>query len=196
MDVALHALLARKIDQNGVNTTNLDLTTTNRTLIAMQRKYCKIGECPIEWATIQYRPTIAGNVIYLLCFLALLGVQLFYGIRKKTWTYLGAVSVGLLLEITGYIGRIMLNQNPFIMNNFLTNLIPLTIAPALFTAGIYLCLGRVITAIGSENSRLRPRWYTYVFVASIFSHWFSKPLVEVLQRRQRTARAPSWAPML
>jgi hypothetical protein len=43
-------------------------------------------------------------------------------------------------------------------------LIPLTIAPALLTAGIYLCLGRVITAIGSENSRLKPKMYTYIFV--------------------------------
>jgi hypothetical protein len=120
MDVALHALLARRVDNNGVDSAHLDLTTTNRTLIAMQRKYCKLGECPIEWATIQYRPTVAGNVIYLLCFLCLLGAQLFYGIRKKTWTYLGTLTAGILLEIIGYIGRLMLNQNPFIMNNFLT----------------------------------------------------------------------------
>lgn len=45
-----------------------------------------------------------------------------------------------------------------------SNLIPLTIAPALLTAGIYLCLGRVITVVGSENSRLKPKWYTYIFV--------------------------------
>lgn len=43
-------------------------------------------------------------------------------------------------------------------------MIPLTIAPALLTAGIYLCLGRVIVAIGSENSRLKPKMYTYIFV--------------------------------
>jgi hypothetical protein len=89
----------------------------------MARKYCKIDSvpaCPIEWATIKYRPTMAGNIIYLLCFLAIFGGQLFYGIRKKTWTYLGTMTVGLLLEIIGYIGRVMLNKNPFIMNNFLT----------------------------------------------------------------------------
>jgi hypothetical protein len=44
-------------------------------------------------------------------------------------------------------------------------LIPLTLAPALLTAGIYLCLGRVIVAIGSENSRLKPKMYTYVFIS-------------------------------
>lgn len=44
-------------------------------------------------------------------------------------------------------------------------MIPLTVAPALLTAGIYLCLGRVIVAIGSENSRLKPKLYTYIFVS-------------------------------
>ncbi|KAF2106755.1 RTA1 like protein-domain-containing protein [Lophiotrema nucula] len=164
MNSVLHMLVARKVDENGIDPDHLDLTTTNRTLIAMQSKYCHVGECPMAWAKVQYRPTIPGNAIYLVCFFILLGFQLFYGIRKKTWTYMGTVSIGLLLEIIGYIGRLMLHQNPFIMNNFLTNLIPLTIAPALLTAGIYLCLGRVITAIGSENSRLKPKMYTYIFV--------------------------------
>jgi len=44
------------------------------------------------------------------------------------------------------------------------NLVPLTVAPALLTAGIYLCLGRVITAIGSKLSILKPKWYTIIFV--------------------------------
>jgi hypothetical protein len=44
-------------------------------------------------------------------------------------------------------------------------LIPLTLAPALLTAGIYLCLGRVIVAVGAENSRLKPKMYTYVFIS-------------------------------
>lgn len=49
-------------------------------------------------------------------------------------------------------------------------MIPLTLAPALLTAGIYLCLGRVITVIGSENSRLKPKMYTIVFVGcDVFS---------------------------
>jgi hypothetical protein len=117
MDVL--ALIARAVDENGVDPDNINVTSTDPAYIGPARKYCKIGECPIEWATIQYRPTIPGNVIYLLCFLVLLGGQIFYGVRKKTWTYMGAVSAGVLLEIIGYIGRIMLNQNPFIMNNFL-----------------------------------------------------------------------------
>jgi hypothetical protein len=43
-------------------------------------------------------------------------------------------------------------------------LVPLTLAPALLTAGIYLCLGRVITAVGAEHSRLKPKLYTIIFI--------------------------------
>lgn len=164
-DLALSLVARAEPDRNGIDKDNLNFTTTNATLIGMQRKYCTLTNgCPIEWATIKYRPSIAGNVIYMLCFFVLFAAQMFYGIRKKTWTYMGALLVGIFAEIIGYVGRIMLNKNPFIMNNFLINLIPLTIAPALFTAGIYLCLTRVITAIGSENSRLKPKMYTYVFI--------------------------------
>lgn len=44
-------------------------------------------------------------------------------------------------------------------------LICLTIAPAFFTAGIYLCLGRIVSVYGTEFSRLKPRTYTYIFVS-------------------------------
>ncbi|ORY16187.1 RTA1 like protein-domain-containing protein [Clohesyomyces aquaticus] len=164
MEAILHQILARSVDRNGIDPDHLNLNTTNSTLIGMQRKYCHLGECDMSWATIRYRPSIAGNTIYLIAFAALLGAQLFYGIRKKTWSYMSAMIMGCLLEIIGYIGRIMLNQNPFIMNNFLVYLICLTIGPAFFTAGIYLCLSRVITAIGSDTSRLKPKMYTYIFV--------------------------------
>jgi hypothetical protein len=114
-----HAVLARGLDRNGIDPDNINTSSTDPVYAAMARKYCTLGKCPIEWATMDYRPTVAGNTIYLLCFGALLGVQIFYGIRKKTWTYLGAVSMGIFGEIIGYIGRIMLHGNPFIMNNFL-----------------------------------------------------------------------------
>lgn len=116
-----HTLFARAEQDLGfeLDPNNIDTNSTNPLYIAMIRKYCKVGKCPAWWATIKYRPTIAGNVIYLLCFIVLLGAQIFYGSRKKTWTYMGVLCTGLLLEFIGYIGRIMLNQNPFIMNNFL-----------------------------------------------------------------------------
>jgi hypothetical protein len=118
MDTAFH-LLVRAVDRNGIDPNNIDVNTTDPVKIAMSRKYCHVGTCPTSWQTIKYRPTLPGNVIYMLCFLALLGAQLFLGIRTKTWSFMGTICLGLLGEVIGYIGRIMLEVNPFIENNFL-----------------------------------------------------------------------------
>ncbi|KAG6364813.1 hypothetical protein INS49_006417 [Diaporthe citri] len=162
--MAFHEILARWTDKNGVDPDNLVLNTTNATLIGMQKKYCTLDVCPMSWANISYLPNVGGNVFYLICFAVLLGAQLFYGIRAKTWTYAWPMVAGLLLEIIGYIGRLMLHSNPFILNNLLLYLVPLTIGPAFFTAAIYICLGRVIHVVGPEHSRISPKMYTYIFV--------------------------------
>ncbi|KAF2446176.1 RTA1-domain-containing protein [Karstenula rhodostoma CBS 690.94] len=125
---------------------------------------CKVGVCPLDMAIITYQPNFAGNTIYGVCFIILLFMQLFFGIRKKTWTYMTAVCLGIFGEIVGYGGRLMLNNNPFDMNNFLIYLVPLTVAPALLTGGIYLCLSRVIVTVGADYSRIKPKMYTYIFI--------------------------------
>jgi len=112
-------LIARAVDKNGIDPDNLNTTTTDPMLIGMQRKYCKPGKCPAEWAIIDYQPTFAGNTVYGLCFLVLLAPQLWFGIRYKTWTYMTAVCLGLIGEVVGYIGRLMLSKNNFPLNNFL-----------------------------------------------------------------------------
>jgi hypothetical protein len=112
-------LVVRALDQNGIDPDNINVNTTDPMEIAMSRKYCKVDKCPEAWQTIKYRPNIAGNVIYMVCFMILLGGQAWFGARSKTWKYMATVCVGILGEIIGYIGRVMLNLNPFIMNNFL-----------------------------------------------------------------------------
>ncbi|OQD79301.1 hypothetical protein PENANT_c055G06260 [Penicillium antarcticum] len=57
-----------------------------------------------------------------------------------------------------------MHNNPFDFNAFLLYLICLTIAPAFFTAAIYICLGRIVIVYGEDISRIRPRTYTILFV--------------------------------
>lgn len=113
------SLVTRALDQNGIDPDHINVNSTDPMEIAMSRKYCKVGICPEAWQTIEYRPNIAGNVIYMVCFILLLMAQAWFGIRSKTWKYSATVCVGLLGETVGYVGRVMLNQNPFLMNNFL-----------------------------------------------------------------------------
>jgi H+/Cl- antiporter ClcA len=112
-------LLARALDQNGIDPNNINKTTTDPLIIAMSRKYCKVGTCPTSWQVIDYRPSLAGNAIYMTVFILLLCTQAYFGMRHKTWKYTTILLTGLLGEIVGYAGRLMLNANPFLMNNFL-----------------------------------------------------------------------------
>jgi hypothetical protein len=44
-------------------------------------------------------------------------------------------------------------------------LIGLTIGPAFFSASIYLCLSRIVYIYSASTSRIRPKYYTYVFIS-------------------------------
>ncbi|KAJ5995647.1 RTA1 domain protein, partial [Penicillium waksmanii] len=125
---------------------------------------CTLATCPIDLAYINYQPNLAANILFLAIFGLFLVGQLAIGSWYRTWTYMVAMSAGLILEVLGYIGRIMMHSNPFEFNAFLLYLICLTIAPAFFTAAIYICLGRIVIIYGENISRIRPRTYTIIFV--------------------------------
>lgn len=92
---------------------------TNATAVNEWLDACTLHTCPLEYAQIQYDPSLGGNVFYLVLFLAALIVQLYFGITSRTWSYLSCMICGLILEVAGYGGRIGLHNNPFIYNSFL-----------------------------------------------------------------------------
>lgn len=126
---------------------------------------CTLATCSVkEYGQIQYIPNLAGNVAYTAIFGILIILQLVQGIRYKTWGYLAGMFFGIVLEIVGYAGRLMLHDNIFDNNSFIIYLIGLTIGPAFLTASIYLCLGRIITIYGVNLSLLKPRTVSILFV--------------------------------
>ncbi|KAH8593082.1 RTA1 like protein-domain-containing protein [Bisporella sp. PMI_857] len=129
---------------------------------------CTLETCPLSCAQVKYLPTLAGNAVYATVFGLLLIVQLRLGIKYKTWGFAVGMICGLLLEVVGYAGRIMLHDNPFDFNNFIIYLVPLTIAPAFLTGALYLCLSRIIIVYGQQISRFSPRTYAITFMTSDF----------------------------
>ncbi|KAL8685549.1 MAG: hypothetical protein Q9218_007690 [Villophora microphyllina] len=71
---------------------------------------------------------------------------------------------GCILEVLGYIGRLMSYHDPFNENGFLMQICCLTIAPAFMAAGIYLTLSRIVVTFGPENSRIKPLSYPRIFI--------------------------------
>jgi hypothetical protein len=70
-------------------------------------------ECPVEGTIYGYTPNLIANAFFAGFFGLALLIQLYFGIRYKTWTYMIAVGLGCLAECIGYIGRVMLNSNPY-----------------------------------------------------------------------------------
>ncbi len=62
----------------------------------------------------------------------------------------------------------MLHSNPYDGNGFDIQICCLIIAPAFFSAGIYLTLKHMILTFGSEFSRIRAGWYTWIFIGCDF----------------------------
>lgn len=74
---------------------------------------CTFATCPKSFQQINYIPSLAGNVLYLALFTLILVAQIFFGVRYRTWGFLGGMVGGLALEILGYLSRVELHDNIF-----------------------------------------------------------------------------------
>ncbi|KAL4926414.1 RTA1 domain-containing protein [Aspergillus undulatus] len=121
--------------------------------------------CPVEATTYGYYPNFGGNVFFAVWF-GLLGlIQLGVGVYYRSWTIMIALAVGALMELAGYIGRILMNDNPWNSDAFKLQIVCLVLAPTFIAAGIYLTLKHIILALGPEHSRLKPKLFTWVFIS-------------------------------
>lgn len=80
---------------------------------------CTLSTCPIDWAYVEYQPSIPANAIFIGVFGLILLLQVIIGVWYRTWSFLIAMSCGLILELIGYAGRLILESNPFNFSGFL-----------------------------------------------------------------------------
>ncbi|KAF2744742.1 RTA1-domain-containing protein [Sporormia fimetaria CBS 119925] len=121
--------------------------------------------CPVEETLYGYYPSIGANGFFAGFFALCLIINLVLGIKYKTWTYLIALGFGCLGETVGYVGRILLWKNPYSDLGFQIQICCLIISPAFIAAGIYLSLKHIVLQFGESWSRLRPSWYTWLFIS-------------------------------
>ncbi|KAL8708410.1 MAG: hypothetical protein Q9220_006700 [cf. Caloplaca sp. 1 TL-2023] len=120
--------------------------------------------CTVEATTYGFRPSLGGNIFFAVFFGICMGIQLLQGLKYRSWTYLIAMGVGCLGELVGYIGRIIMNNNPWSDVGFEMQICCLIIAPSFFAAAVYLTLKHLVLVFGPEHSRLQPKWYTWIFI--------------------------------
>ncbi|KAL8930427.1 MAG: hypothetical protein Q9208_000611 [Pyrenodesmia sp. 3 TL-2023] len=120
--------------------------------------------CPVEATTYGYRPNTGANAFFLAIFGVCLGIQLFQGLKWRTWTFMIAMTLGCFTEVIGYVGRILMHSNPWSEAGFNMQICCLIIGPAFFSAAVYLTLKHLVLTLGSQYSRLPARWYTWIFI--------------------------------
>ena len=120
--------------------------------------------CPVVATTYGYRPDLAGNIFFAAFFGILFVVTVGLGVKSKAWTFTLALGLGTALECLGYVGRVMMNKNPWDGGGFKMQICCLVLAPSFLAACIYLTLKHLVLFFGPEHSILRPRLYPWIFI--------------------------------
>ncbi|XP_014556569.1 hypothetical protein COCVIDRAFT_99445 [Bipolaris victoriae FI3] len=121
--------------------------------------------CPIRKAFWMYEPSLIINSAFLVLFSISFITFVVQGTADAKWLGFSlAMAIGCALEVAGYAGRILAQQDMYAETPFLIQIICLTIAPAFLAAGIYLCLSRIVTSVGPKYSRIKPFSYPKIFI--------------------------------
>ncbi|KAI0110860.1 RTA1 like protein-domain-containing protein [Nemania sp. FL0031] len=108
-------------------------------------------------------PTLAGNVVLLALFAILVPLALAVGIRYKGLCFAGGVSVGLTLEVVGYVGRLLLRNDVSSRVGFVVFLAGTTLGPTCICGAMFSIVPRIVTIYGEEYRSWRPVWYFILF---------------------------------
>ncbi|PYI23601.1 RTA1 like protein [Aspergillus violaceofuscus CBS 115571] len=98
----------------------------------------------------EYNPSVGAAIVFAGVFAATSVLHLFQMVRRRTW-YFTPFIIGGFFEAFGYVAR--------------WYKLLLLLAPSLFSASIYMLLGRIIRLVhGDSRSLIRPNWLTKIFV--------------------------------
>jgi len=125
---------------------------------------CTYDTCPIEWSIYRYRPDLGANIFFAAAFAVVGLVHIYLGVRWKSWGFMAGMLLGCASSIIGYVGRILLWDNPFSFNAFMIQIVCLTIAPVFFTASIYVTLSKTIIFLAPQLSRFKPQLFYWIFI--------------------------------
>ncbi|KAM0328873.1 hypothetical protein ACHAQA_005289 [Verticillium albo-atrum] len=125
-------------------------------------------QCPVE-ASIYGKYLSSGAAIFFgVSFAILFVLQVYFGIRAKTWSFMIWLGIGTAFEVIGYVARYSIAKSPFSTNSFIIHLLTLLLAPTLVAAAISITFKHLVIWYGAQWSVIRPSLYPWVFVGTDF----------------------------
>ncbi|KUI72674.1 Sphingoid long-chain base transporter RSB1 [Cytospora mali] len=126
---------------------------------------CTPTTCPVANGWLLVPPSLESVAIILAAFAVLVPINLWTGARNKTTTYSLTLIVGLLLEVMGYVGRLLLRSNLASKSNFVLFLLGTTTGPTFITAAVYMIFPHILALYGSDLSIVPdPIWLRHFFL--------------------------------
>ncbi|KAF7537719.1 hypothetical protein G7Z17_g12794 [Cylindrodendrum hubeiense] len=125
---------------------------------------CTLDLCPLEYSLLRYQPNVPSTIVFMVVFGLSTLAHTWQGVRTKTWGFMVSMISGCILEIIGYVGRMIIHDNPFDFNGFLMQIICITIAPVFFCSAIYVLLAQVINFVDPSISRFKPQLFYWIFI--------------------------------
>ncbi|KAF7514780.1 hypothetical protein G7054_g15008 [Neopestalotiopsis clavispora] len=127
------------------------------------------GECSRDdclYAILQYSHSLAGNAALLALFAVLLPASCVLGARYHSTVFSTTIFSGLLLEVIGYVGRILLalSRNQTRADYALSQL-GTVLAPTVISLAAFRLMPPIVAAYGEQYRPWRPTWHNVVFYA-------------------------------
>ncbi|KAJ8091881.1 hypothetical protein AAF712_013554 [Marasmius tenuissimus] len=111
-----------------------------------------------------YIPTLGACVMFVLLFGASLVLHCYQTIKSRQWFLASTVLPAGVLEIVGWAGRLASSRDVTPRTPYIIQSTALVLAPTFLLAAHFIVFGRIVTLLGTEYSRLRPKFYTIIFL--------------------------------
>jgi hypothetical protein len=124
---------------------------------------CGSGACPVEGGFLLYQPSVAGNAFMVAAFGTLVPVALFLGYRYRTPVLASVLTTGLLLEVLGFVGRLLLRNDVANRTNFALFFLGTILGPTFVSASMFIILPHVLRLYGERASPVDSRHVGFLF---------------------------------
>ncbi|ORY76301.1 RTA1 like protein-domain-containing protein [Protomyces lactucae-debilis] len=121
---------------------------------------CRPSQSPFS-----YRPSLDAGIAFSVLFGLTLLVSIYFTARRRLWFL--SFTLGAALEFAGWISRALAYGKPCSKDIFIAQTVCLILAPALYSAALYILLGVLVQRAPTASS-ISPRTYLIIFCTADF----------------------------